>query len=511
MTLELTITLLLALLFSAGRAHAQAGTFLDPGVGPQPTTGFRVSVATPPITASFTFSPSSGAWPLTVQFVDTTQGGPASWLWNFGDGSTDTSQNPIHIFQSPSNTWTIQLTATGPGGSDSVSHSLTTTNPTTFRLLSNVANTFSYRIVRSPNGFRSFIIQPPYPHVAQLFSYDTIGHTNYSDLTNTDNNSIGIESSLCFLPNNRMLVLHNFAVSTPDVQEYDLLTNGYGMPTQTVYATTSPSIGAFGTANGAIVSLSNGGAAVFGSGANQFFHVAYRRPSGIWTNMPDIDNTHIEGWNNALPTAIQAAEHPDGNSVWMIVQGDFSGWIWGAKFQATTTALNLLQTNIITDISSTNGVLVYGELAPYAERVWPHAVSDWTNGHRIILSYGNFSVETDPHYPNFSTLRCAFTTLSNNFGVFPAWVQDNNVQSYDSPSVSLPQSSPGVINMTWRPWNTNFYANGIFPISQQDTSGSTSNFVDYVAQFNVWLVDDYSRDIAYRNQFSSIWFLKIKQ
>lgn len=127
MRLEQTLAVIVALLFALGRAHGQAAMFLDPAVGPQPATGFKISVPPATITASFTFSPSGGSWPLTVQFVDTTQGGPASWAWNFGDGATSTSQNPIHVYNSASN-FTASLTATGPGGSSSVSHSLTVTN-----------------------------------------------------------------------------------------------------------------------------------------------------------------------------------------------------------------------------------------------------------------------------------------------------------------------------------------------------------------------------------------------
>jgi PKD repeat protein len=39
----------------------------------------------------------------------------ASWLWNFGDGGTDSSQNPTHIFQS-TGTYTVSLTATTAAG-----------------------------------------------------------------------------------------------------------------------------------------------------------------------------------------------------------------------------------------------------------------------------------------------------------------------------------------------------------------------------------------------------------
>jgi PKD repeat protein len=49
-------------------------------------------------TANFYGTPTSGASPLVVQFYDTSAGNPASWLWTFGDGSTSSSQNPVHTF-----------------------------------------------------------------------------------------------------------------------------------------------------------------------------------------------------------------------------------------------------------------------------------------------------------------------------------------------------------------------------------------------------------------------------
>jgi PKD repeat protein len=128
LSLAFLIISFILLVLDLCRVFGQAGTLLDPTVGPQPATGFRVSVAVPPITAAFSFSPTSGASPLTVQFVDLTQGGPSAWGWNFGDGSaTNTSQNPLYTFNGASN-YTVYLTATGPGGTSTTSHTVTVTN-----------------------------------------------------------------------------------------------------------------------------------------------------------------------------------------------------------------------------------------------------------------------------------------------------------------------------------------------------------------------------------------------
>lgn len=49
--------------------------------------------------AGFYASPSLVNLGNPVQFIDNSTGSPNSWLWDFGDGSTDNSQNPSHIYQ----------------------------------------------------------------------------------------------------------------------------------------------------------------------------------------------------------------------------------------------------------------------------------------------------------------------------------------------------------------------------------------------------------------------------
>ncbi|RME95456.1 MAG: PKD domain-containing protein, partial [Bacteroidetes bacterium] len=68
-------------------------------------------------TAGFTASPTSGVRPLMVQFTDQSTGDITSWSWDFGDGGTSSQQNPSHTYTS-AGTYTVRLTVTGPGGSD---------------------------------------------------------------------------------------------------------------------------------------------------------------------------------------------------------------------------------------------------------------------------------------------------------------------------------------------------------------------------------------------------------
>ena len=70
--------------------------------------------------ASFVSSVSSGDVPLVVQFVDASTNSPTSWAWSFGDGGTDTTQNPSHKY-STTGTFTVTLTSTNAAGSDTIS------------------------------------------------------------------------------------------------------------------------------------------------------------------------------------------------------------------------------------------------------------------------------------------------------------------------------------------------------------------------------------------------------
>src|ERR1051325_9805808 len=66
----------------------------------------------------------------TVNFVDQSTGNPTSWLWNFGDNTTSTQQNPIHTYAAAGN-YTVTLTVSNASGSNSTSQivSLTPATP----------------------------------------------------------------------------------------------------------------------------------------------------------------------------------------------------------------------------------------------------------------------------------------------------------------------------------------------------------------------------------------------
>jgi PKD repeat protein len=70
-----------------------------------------------PLEADFSASPISGVAPLTVIFLDLSQGNYSTCAWDFGDGSTSDQCNPNHTYTAVGS-YTVSLTVSGPGGMD---------------------------------------------------------------------------------------------------------------------------------------------------------------------------------------------------------------------------------------------------------------------------------------------------------------------------------------------------------------------------------------------------------
>ncbi|QDV05206.1 Protease 1 precursor [Planctomycetes bacterium Poly30] len=77
-----------------------------------------ITVAPPIVpTAAFSSAPPRGRAPLEVTFTDESEGNPTAWLWDFGDGATSTSRNPVHVYTQPGS-HTVTLTVSTTAGLD---------------------------------------------------------------------------------------------------------------------------------------------------------------------------------------------------------------------------------------------------------------------------------------------------------------------------------------------------------------------------------------------------------
>ncbi|MFA5073121.1 MAG: PKD domain-containing protein [Nitrospirota bacterium] len=96
-----------------------AATYTISNVTANHTIEARFSSTVPAVpTADFTGTPTTGTAPLSVTFTDLSTQSPSIWLWNFGDGTPNsTEKNPTHDY-SAVGSYTVTLTATngiGPG------------------------------------------------------------------------------------------------------------------------------------------------------------------------------------------------------------------------------------------------------------------------------------------------------------------------------------------------------------------------------------------------------------
>ncbi|MDR7665772.1 PGF-pre-PGF domain-containing protein [Methanosarcina sp. Z-7115] len=67
--------------------------------------------------ANFTSNCTIGFRPLNITFKDTSTGFPKSWSWDFGDGNTSTTRNPVHEYSNGGN-YSVMLTVVNDIGSN---------------------------------------------------------------------------------------------------------------------------------------------------------------------------------------------------------------------------------------------------------------------------------------------------------------------------------------------------------------------------------------------------------
>lgn len=82
----------------------------------------NVTISYPQPVAGFTMDKSSAEAGEVITFTNTSTNA-TSYQWDFGDGATSTEENPTHLYTA-ADTYTIELTATGPGGNSTATKNI---------------------------------------------------------------------------------------------------------------------------------------------------------------------------------------------------------------------------------------------------------------------------------------------------------------------------------------------------------------------------------------------------
>lgn len=99
-------------------------TVSNPSGSSSATKSIAVNKPVSELVAGFDAAPLSGDAPLKVTFTDTSTGNPSSWSWDFGDGSSGSSEkSPSHIFQKEGS-YIVTLTVSNEFGSDKISQNI---------------------------------------------------------------------------------------------------------------------------------------------------------------------------------------------------------------------------------------------------------------------------------------------------------------------------------------------------------------------------------------------------
>lgn len=185
------------------------------GAGLRSNTTQIVQVLAPPpapVSLAIAANPTSGPLPLTVSFTSTVGGGvpPYAYTWTFGDGSTSTLANTVHIYVTGGNftVWcTVADSASGGAGSNFVyvnvtpaAVNLSVTAPTQFVATSDgITAPFSSSVTGGTppynytwdfgDGARSYLASPvhtyanPGAYTVTLTVRDSVGRTATQQFT----------------------------------------------------------------------------------------------------------------------------------------------------------------------------------------------------------------------------------------------------------------------------------------------------------------------------------------
>ena len=110
----------LSVRFAPTNSGSFSNTIVFSSAGGNSTNALTGTAAVAPA-AAFSGSPTSGAWPLTVSFNDTSSGTINNRAWDFGDstGTNTTAVSLTHTYAA-AGTNTVRLTVSGPLGTNTL-------------------------------------------------------------------------------------------------------------------------------------------------------------------------------------------------------------------------------------------------------------------------------------------------------------------------------------------------------------------------------------------------------
>lgn len=130
-------------------------TVSDSALGISDTTTHTITITstpTPTVTASFdTEGIRVGHAPLTVKFRDLSGGPVSTWAWDFGDGSTSSAQNPVHIY-TVAGLYDVSLTVTDGGAATDSLTEVEYIQVTSLNFRRFIVGPFPVRDIETPAG-----------------------------------------------------------------------------------------------------------------------------------------------------------------------------------------------------------------------------------------------------------------------------------------------------------------------------------------------------------------------
>ena len=110
-------------IFASPDAYTVTLTVVGPGGASSARMGITALALPLPPLARFDVDQAEGPVPLTVRFTNLSDRA-TSYLWDFDDGSSSTQVSPTHTFGAVGE-YTVRLVATGPGGTDDDTRTIT--------------------------------------------------------------------------------------------------------------------------------------------------------------------------------------------------------------------------------------------------------------------------------------------------------------------------------------------------------------------------------------------------